>query len=110
MNPGKINRQISKMTDGVAYLCISRSLRKRGGYYGIPETYFSIGLGCNISHASRWIYSKGMDLDRKIPTGISCRICERKDCRHRAFPPIHKKLYFDEHARGVSGYVTPETK
>ena len=88
MNPGKIIRQISQMMDGSSYLCISRSIRKRGGYYGIPETYFSIGLGCEISYADRWIYSRGMDFDRKIPTGISCRICERKDCRHRAFPPI----------------------
>ena len=108
LSPGKIKVQVSRMLDGKTYLCLARTMNKKIGNYGVPETFFSIGLGFDINHADKCIYSDGIDLNKIIPTGLSCRTCERMNCRQRAFPPIHTELNFNENIRGLSGYITPE--
>ncbi|NMA96579.1 MAG: DUF2083 domain-containing protein, partial [Phyllobacteriaceae bacterium] len=47
-------------------------------------------LGCEISHADRLIYADDLDPARAPfdPIGISCRICERRNCPQRAVPPL----------------------
>jgi len=110
MTPGQIHVQVSRMPNGASYFCIARTVRKRGGGYGMPESYYSIGLGCAMEHAGELVYADGMDFDnpdRAIPVGTACRICERMDCRQRAFPPIHHRLNIDENVRGLSAYVSP---
>jgi predicted transcriptional regulator len=40
-------------------------------------------------------YSGALDLDRaKVRIGLSCRLCDRPDCR-RAFPPLDHRLALD---------------
>ena len=42
--------------------------------------------------------------------GIGCRLCERKDCRQRAFPPLQHRLVVDEMVKGPSAYAfRPQT-
>lgn len=109
MTPGRIHTQLGRWPDGSSYFCIARTVRKRGGRYGVSESYYSIGLGCEASHARELVYADGLDLDnpdKAVPVGVSCRICERMDCRQRAFPPIHHRLDIDENSRGLSAYVT----
>ena len=110
LNPGKIKIQLSKMLDGATFVCIARTISKRIGDYSSPETFFSIGIGFDIKYAERCIYSDGLDFNKPIPTGLSCRTCERENCRQRAFPPIHRAINFDENIRGLSGYISPKTK
>ncbi|MEO0764875.1 MAG: short-chain fatty acyl-CoA regulator family protein, partial [Pseudomonadota bacterium] len=38
------------------------------------------------------------------PIGISCRICERKDCHQRSVPPLERQLTVDPDQRGVLPY------
>lgn len=109
MTPGRIHTQLGQWPDGSLYFCIARSVRKRGGRYGVSESYYSIGLGCDARYAHELVYSDSLDLDapeKAVPVGISCRTCERMDCRQRAFPPIHHRLNIDENSRGLSAYVT----
>ena len=109
MNPGKIHPQISKMPDGKVYFCIARAFEKGIEKYGIPKSFVSIGLGCDIQYAKELTYSEGMDLTNKnleTPIGVSCRICPRLDCQQRAFPPIDKDLKLDINLRGTSPYIT----
>jgi predicted transcriptional regulator len=41
-------------------------------------------------------YAGGLDLDRaKVGIGLSCRLCDRPDCRRRAFPPLDHRLALD---------------
>ncbi len=108
LNPGKIKFQLSKMLDGQTFFCLARTVSKRIGNFSSPETFFSIGLGFDIKFAEKCVYSKNFDLHKAIPTGISCRTCERKNCRQRAFPPMHKSIKFDENIRGFSGYISPD--
>jgi predicted transcriptional regulator/transcriptional regulator with XRE-family HTH domain len=109
LQPGAINIQISQMPDGATFFCIARTVLNAAGGYGEPRSYQSIGLGCEIGHASKLVYADGIDLDRPertIPIGVSCRICPRMDCGQRAFPPVAHALETDINTRGVSAYVT----
>jgi len=109
LNPGKIHPQISKMPDGKTYFCIARAFEKGIEKHGMPRSFVSIGLGCDLQYAKELTYSEGMDLQNKkleTPIGVSCRICPRVDCQQRAFPPIDKDLKLDINYRGTSPYVT----
>ena len=109
LNPSKIHPQISKMPDGKVYFCIARAFEKGIAKYGMPKSFVSIGLGCDLQYAKELTYSDGMDLQNKkleTPIGISCRICPRMDCQQRAFPPIDKDLKLDISYRGASPYVS----
>ena len=109
LNPGKIHPQISKMPDGKTYFCIARAFEKGIEKHGMPRSFVSIGLGCDLQYAKELTYSEGMDLQNKkleTPIGVSCRICPRVDCQQRAFPPIDKDLKLDVTYRGTSPYVT----
>ncbi len=67
--------------------------------YGSPNKTFSIGLGCDISHAARLALFKGMDLrDPDVPTpiGAGCKVGEREACPQRAFPFVGRPLDVDE--------------
>ena len=108
LNPGKIKVQLSKMLDGKTFVCLARTVSKRIGDYRAPETFFSIGLGFDISYSKDCIYADNLDDKYSVPTGLSCRTCERENCRQRAFPPIHKNLKFNENVRGLSGYINPD--
>ena len=109
LGPGKIHPQISRMPDGKVYFCIARAFEKGIERHGMPRSFVSIGLGCDIQYAKELTYSEGMDLQNKnleTPIGVSCRICPRVDCQQRAFPPIDKDLKLDISYRGTSPYVT----
>ena len=61
-SPGKILVQMAQMPDGRNYLWVARTVERRAARYGQPGKTFAIGLGCEIRHASRLIYSTGLDL------------------------------------------------
>jgi len=109
LNPGRIHPQISRMPDGKVYFCIARAFEKGIERHGMPKSFVSIGLGCDIQYAKDVVYSEGMDLNNKklqTPIGVSCRICPRVECQQRAFPPLDKELKLDINYRGTSPYVT----
>lgn len=95
---GRIHRQVSVLPDGRTYLWIARTVAARSLRFGGPQPVFAIGLGCDIRHAHRLVYSDGLDLaDRQAatPIGPGCRTCERTDCAQRAFPMLGRPLLAD---------------
>ena len=53
-------------------------------------------MGCGVAHADEVAYADGLDLERaKVGIGLSCRLCDRPDCRSRAFPPLEHRLALD---------------
>ena len=100
--PGRILVQVAEMPDGVRYLCVGRSIVKRSGNYLRPNRQYAIGIGCEIAHAAKVVYSEGLQLDgQAVPVGVSCRICERPDCHQRAFPPLGRRLVVRANERRV---------
>ncbi len=107
LQPGRINVQVSQMPDGETFFCIARSFDKGGYRHLAHRRHFSIGLGCRIEHAGKLIYSDGIDLENTsqiVPIGVSCHICPRLKCEHRAHPPANHRLKLDESVRAESLY------
>ncbi|MCP3758030.1 short-chain fatty acyl-CoA regulator family protein [Streptomyces sp. TBY4] len=99
--PGRIHVQVAAMPDGQRYLWTARAVTRHRGGWGEPGKTFAIGLGCEIRHASRLVYSDGLDLDNAAaatPIGMGCRLCERLDCPQRAVPPLGRALAVDENS------------
>lgn len=98
--PGQIRRQLAQMPDGRSYLWIARTVSARNGGFGTPAKTFAIGLGCDLHHAHRLVYSDGLDLTNPAaptPIGPGCKVCDRSNCPQRAFPAIGKPLEVDRH-------------
>jgi len=108
LQPGVIHTQLSRLPDGTAFFSVARTVRKHRGGYRAPDVLYALGLGCAVEEARRLVYADGFDLENSAaatPVGVTCRICERLDCRARAFPSIHQPLQVDENVRGVSFYA-----
>jgi predicted transcriptional regulator len=109
-NPGKILVQIAQMPDGRNYMWVARTVERRASRYGQPGKTFAIGLGCELRHAQRLVYSEGLDLtgDNATPIGAGCRVCERDNCPQRAFPALGRALDLNEHRSTVSPYLVKQ--
>jgi len=108
LTPGRITTQLSVMPDGEAYFCLARTLRKgERGYRSSPVVH-AVGLGCRVEDAEALVYADGFDLtnaESAVPIGVTCRLCERRDCDQRALPSIGQPLRVDEDVRGLSFYA-----
>ncbi|MGE5175389.1 MAG: helix-turn-helix domain-containing protein [Hyphomicrobiales bacterium] len=113
LQPGMIRTQLSRLPDGTMFFSVARTVRKHRGGYLAPDVLYSISLGCGADDARKLVYADGVDLSNPsaaTPVGITCRLCERLDCRARAFPSIHQKLEVDENVRGVSFFAPTKRK
>ncbi|TCN20354.1 helix-turn-helix domain-containing protein [Sinorhizobium americanum] len=105
--PGQIVRQLAETPDGVRYLCIATQITKGGRGFHTPRQNFALALGCEISYAEQFVYADDMELGNRTafdPIGISCRICERKNCAGRAVPPLKSQLVIEHFKRGHLPY------
>lgn len=103
---GQIIRQLAETPDGKSYLCLAWSHEKRmGGFRGTTRRY-AYALGCEISHAGRLVYADDLDLGKTMfePIGISCRICERRNCPQRSVPPLAAGISVPADRRSVVPY------
>lgn len=107
--PGQFLRQLAETPDGVRYLCLARDVSKPGGSFHAPVRRYAIGLGCEVQHAPQLVYSDGLDLKGLFePIGISCRICDRRECHQRSVPPLERRLKVDPDRRGLLPYEMAE--
>ena len=105
--PTRFLRQLAETPDGVRYLCLARDVSKPGGSFTAPVRRYAICLGCEVSHARGLVYADDMELSNPRayqPIGISCRICERKDCHQRSVPPLERRLSVNPDKRGLLPY------
>ncbi len=109
LQPGRVRVQLSRLPDGSALFSVARTVQRHAGGWREPAVLQAVGIGCDVAEAPRLVYAEGMDLSSlgaAVPIGISCRVCERVECRARAFPSLHHPLQLDENVRGVS-FFTP---
>ena len=97
--PGRIVTQVAQMPDGRSYFWIAKTTAPEGqGYLGQHKS-FAIGLGCDLVHADKLVYSTGIALDdptTAVPIGAGCKICNRPACPQRAFPYLGGRVVVDE--------------
>lgn len=99
--PGRIVTQVAQMPDGRSYFWIAKTTAPEGrGYLGQHKS-FAIGLGCDLVHADKLVYSTGVALDdpnTAVPIGAGCKICNRSACPQRAFPYLGGRVVVDENS------------
>jgi XRE family transcriptional regulator, fatty acid utilization regulator len=110
--PGRIVTQVAQMPDGRSYFWLAKTTVPEGqGYLGQHKS-FAIGLGCDLVHADKLVYSTGIALDDPItavPIGAGCKICNRSACPQRAFPYLGRRVAVDENTGSGLPY-TPATQ
>ena len=103
--PGEVQVQVAELPDGAAYLCFARTVTRPSRGWGEPRPVHVVAMGCSVAHAEDVAYADGIDLQRaKVGIGLSCRLCDRPDCRSRAFPPLEHRLALDPNSAGVTPY------
>ncbi len=104
--PGRVVTQVVETPAGERWFTLSRTVRRVSGLQTGLEDELAIGLGCELEHADRLVYARGLDMRRPVVTAIgpACRICERPDCAQRAAPPVTRPLVVDEIAKSISPY------
>lgn len=79
-------RQVVEFPNGARFLMIAKAVHKRLATWQEQPLIFSIMLACDIHHADRTVYARGLDLQDSlatVPVGPSCLLCVRPDCGHR---------------------------
>jgi XRE family transcriptional regulator, fatty acid utilization regulator len=110
--PGRIVTQVAQMPDGRLYFWIAKTTAPEGGgaggFLGQHQS-FAIGLGCDLVHADKLVYSTGIALDdpaTAVPIGAGCKICNRPACPQRAFPYPGARVVVDENAGSSLPYAS----
>lgn len=97
--PGRIVTQVAQMPDGRSYFWVATTTPPEGrGYLG-QHKRFAIGLGCDLAHADKLVYSTGIAVDdptTAVPIGAGCKVCNRQACSQRAFPYLGGRVVVDE--------------
>lgn len=89
--PERVLTQIATMPDGRTYFWTARQVVSGPLGYGRPQKTFAVGLGCDLRHAHRLVYSRGLNLSEHAaatPIGAGCKVCERQQCPQRAAPSL----------------------
>jgi predicted transcriptional regulator/transcriptional regulator with XRE-family HTH domain len=103
--PGEVQVQVAELPDGAAYLCFARTVTRPSRSWGDPRPVHVVAMGCGLAHAEEVAYADGIDVEHaKVGIGLSCRLCDRPDCRSRAFPPLEHRLALDPNSAGVTPY------
>jgi len=105
--PDRILVQLAEMPDGARYVSMAKGLVKPSGSYARAPRRFAVALGCEIAHAREFIYADALDVanaSAATPIGSSCRLCPRRNCDQRAFPPADRLIAVDADERNVVPY------
>ena len=106
--PGRVVVQVAELTDGAAFLCFAQTVERPALHWGEPTPVRAVAMGCDIGRAAEVCYSDGIDLERgRVGIGLSCRLCDRQDCRSRAFPPLAHRLLLDPNSSGAPYRFVP---
>ncbi|CAH0294672.1 short-chain fatty acyl-CoA regulator family protein [Roseomonas sp. CECT 9278] len=103
--PGRIRVQVARLPDGATFLTVARSVQGPAAHWGEPPPVHVVAMGCDIARATELVYADGLDLEAAaVGIGLSCRLCDRAECRSRAFPPLEHRLVLDPAVEGAAPY------
>lgn len=105
--PDRVLVQLAETPDGARYVSMAKGLVKPSGRFDRNPRRYAVALGCEVQHASDFIYADTINISSDRATtqiGVSCRICPRADCDQRAYPPSDHKIEVNLLRRGIVPY------
>ncbi len=103
--PGTLRVQVAQLPDGATFLCFAKCLEGAAAAWGEPPPTHVVAMGCDVAHAGEVVYADGLNLEQAaVGIGLSCRLCDRQNCRSRAFPPLEHRLALDPNLESDSPY------
>ncbi|MBE7638184.1 DUF2083 domain-containing protein [Sneathiella sp. P13V-1] len=105
MTPNSICTQISELPDGSQFFAIAKTVTKPSMGYNQPKRHYAISLGCALNQAHRLVYADNINLTNPksvMPVGITCRLCDRENCGHRAAPTPSQNRSQNKGPRNIS--------
>ncbi|MCZ8146733.1 MAG: short-chain fatty acyl-CoA regulator family protein [Roseomonas sp.] len=95
-HPGETQVQVAQLPDGATFLTFARAIASPTTRWGEPAPMHVVAMGCDVGRAGEIAYADGIEIGRAaVGIGLSCRLCDRADCRSRAFPPLEHRLTLD---------------
>jgi predicted transcriptional regulator/DNA-binding XRE family transcriptional regulator len=95
-HPGDTQVQVAQLPDGATFLTFARAIASPTTRWGEPAPMHVVAMGCDIARSDELAYADALDIPRAaVGIGLSCRLCDRPDCRSRAFPPLEHRLKLD---------------
>jgi predicted transcriptional regulator/transcriptional regulator with XRE-family HTH domain len=88
------------------WFTLARTVDRQGHDAFSEGADLAVGIGCELKHAHRLIYARGIDLaaPEVTPIGPACRLCHRHPCAERAAAPVDRPLTVDDWSKSVSPY------
>jgi len=95
--PGTVTRQIARFPDGRKMLFVARARRtgasgfQAAGPSGMPPAHVADMIAITPAAAAATVYGDSLDFSTRgpaDPVGSHCRVCPRRDCRHRTDDPL----------------------
>jgi len=104
--PGEIITQWLELPDGQRFFSIARTVTAGGGSHDDPRVTRAIALACAAEHAPGLVYAKDEkpDAATATPIGVTCRLCNRAECKARSAPPIGRDILPDDYRRAAGPY------
>ncbi len=104
--PGEIITQWLELPDGQRFFSIARTVTAGGGSHADPRVYRAIALACAAEHAHGLVYAADEKPDEvpATPIGVTCRLCNRAECKARSAPPIGRDILPDDYRRAAGPY------
>ena len=97
--PGETVAQLVEMPDQTRFLTVARAMPRTAA----PGMTIMV-LGCEAKYARKLVYGDALDLERAMPIGPACHICERPECADRALPPVTRALDVHQYQRPTSPF------
>ena len=95
-HPGETQVQVAQLPDGATFLTFARAIAAPTTRWGEPAPMHVVAMGCDIGRSAEIAYADGIEIaTAAVGIGLSCRLCDRADCRSRAFPPLEHRLTLD---------------
>lgn len=105
--PERLHTQRFALPDGSEYLSIARAVSRPAGEHE-PPVLQAVAVGCDWSRAEETVYGEALAHLPPTPVGITCRLCERAACAHRAFPSMQREMSVNPWRQAVGPYASDE--
>jgi predicted transcriptional regulator/DNA-binding XRE family transcriptional regulator len=105
--PERLHTQRLALPDSSEYLSIARAVSRPGGP-DEPPVLHVVAVGCEWPRADETIYADALASRGPTPIGITCRLCERPACAHRAFPSMQQEMNINPWRQAAGPYASDE--